>query len=171
MAMRKYHWTIRFSLASCLLMGSGCYTLQSANTTPTPGEVMAFDINDAGRVSLGGTIGPEIGQVEGRLVSHDEGQYVMAVSTVRFLRGGEQVWSGERVRINRDQVGNSYVRRFDKGRTIALGAVVVAGVTALVLSRDLIGFGREPEPPGPPGGGEELRAPLRGFRLVVPLFR
>lgn len=169
--MRRHHWTTRLSLASCLILGTGCYTLQSANTTPVPGTVMAFDINDVGRVSLGGTIGPEIGQVEGRLVSQDNGEYVMAVSTVRFLRGGEQVWSGERVRINRDQVGNSYVRRFDRGRTIALGAVVVAGVGAIILSRDLIGLGREPEPPGPPGGGEALRAPLRGFRVAVPLFR
>lgn len=169
--MRTHHWTIRLSLASCLFLGTGCYTLKSTSTAPTPGSVMAFDINDAGRVALGGTIGPEIGQVEGRLVSQDNGEYVLAVSTVRFLRGGEQVWSGERVRINRDQVGNSYVRRFDKGRTVTLGAVVVAGVAALILSRDLIGFGREPEPPGPPGGGEALRAPLRGFRLTVPLLR
>jgi len=162
---------VRLSLAACLLSGTGCYTLQSTQTAPSPGTVMAFDVNDAGRVALGGTIGPEIGQVEGRLLSQENGEYVLAVSTVRMLRGGEQVWSGERVRINREHVGNTYVRRFDKGRTIALGAVVVGGVAAIIASRDLIGLGREPEPPIPPGGGEELRAPLRGFRIVVPLFR
>jgi hypothetical protein len=169
--MRSYQPIVRLSLAACLLSGAGCYTLQSAQTTPAPGAVMAFDVNDAGRVALGGTIGPEIGQIEGRVLSQENGEYLVSVSAVRLLRGGEQVWSGERVRINREHVGNTYERRFDKGRTIALGAVVVAGVAAIIASRDLIGFGREPEPPGPPGGGEELRAPLRGFRLVVPLFR
>ena len=168
--MQTFRKAIRWvSLTSCFVFGSGCYTLQSASlTTPEPGTVVALDVNDAGRVALGGTIGPEIGQIEGRLVSQEPSEYVLAVSTVRLLRGGEQIWSGERVRIGRDQVGNAYVRRFDKGRTMALSAVVVGAVAAIVLSRDLVGFGREPEPIVPPPGGEELRVPLKA---LLTLFR
>ena len=167
--MQNLHKAIRWiTLSGCFVLGTGCYTLQSASlTAPQPGTVVALDVNDAGRVALGGTIGPEIGQIEGRLVSQEPSEYVLAVSTVRMLRGGEQVWSGERVRIGRDQVGNAYVRRFDKGRTLALGAVVVGAVAAIALSSDLIGFGREPDPPiEPPTGGESLRVPLKALLML-----
>jgi hypothetical protein len=36
--------------------------------TPAVGEKVAFDVNDAGRVALGGSLGPEIAQIEGRVV-------------------------------------------------------------------------------------------------------
>lgn len=169
--MRTHQIVTRLSLAASLVLGTGCYTLKPmTQATPEPGTVVALDINDAGRVALGGSIGPEVGQIEGRLLTQPNGEYEVAVSTVRFLRGGQQIWSGERVRVTRDQVGNSYVRRFDRGRTIALSAAVVAGVAAVVASRDLFGFGAEPDPPTePPGGGEALRIPLRA--IVLPLLR
>jgi hypothetical protein len=157
------------SLFTALVLVAGCYTLQPATqAAPEVGSVVALDVNDAGRVALGGSIGPEIGQIEGRLISQENGGYLLAVSSVRFLRGGEQVWTGERVRVSREHVGNTYERRFDKGRTIALSAVFVAGVAAIILSRDLIGFGREPgEEPGTGNpGGEAVRIPLK--RLITP---
>ena len=36
-------------------------------------------------------MGPEIGQIEGRLLEKDTGQFLVAVSSVRMLRGGEQI--------------------------------------------------------------------------------
>lgn len=129
------------SLALALTLIAGCYTLQPAVRAPESGTVVALDITDAGRVALGGTIGPEIGQLEGRLISSENEEYLIAVTSVRFLRGGEQVWAGERVRLRKEYVGNAYERRFSKGRTIALGATVVAGVAAIVLTQDLFGFG------------------------------
>ena len=155
-------------LASCLLSGTGCYTLKPApQPAPDLGSVVALDVNDQGRVALGGSMGAEIGQIEGRLVSRDEGEWTVAVSSVRFLRGGNQVWSGERVRLNRDQMGNTYVRGFSKGRTIALSAVLVAGLGAIVASRDLIGLGREGEPGEPPPTGGSLRFPLRALVYLL----
>ena len=48
------------------LLLAGCYTLQPARgVTPEIGARVAFDVNDAGRVVLGGSMGPEIDQVEG----------------------------------------------------------------------------------------------------------
>lgn len=93
-------------------------------------------------------MGPEIGQIEGRLLQRDTAQYLVAVSAVRLLRGGEQVWSGEPVRIKPDYVATTYTRQFAKGRTIALGAVGVAAV-AFIVTRSLIGSGDAIEkPPG-----------------------
>ena len=156
-------------LGIALVLVAGCYTLQPATqAAPEVGTVVALDVNDVGRVALGGSLGPEIGQIEGRLISQENGEYLVAVSSVKYLRGGEQIWSGERVRVNREHVGNTYERRFHKGRTIALSAVVMAGVAAIVASRDLFGFGREPgdNPGDGDPGGEALRIPFQ--RLTTP---
>ena len=119
----------------------GCYTLQpTRGVAPGIGEKIAFDVNDIGRAALGGSMGPEIGQIEGRLLQRDTAQYVVAVSAVRLIRGGEQTWSGEPVRIKPDYVTTTYSRHFAKGRTIALTAVG-AGAVAFILTRSILGSG------------------------------
>jgi hypothetical protein len=125
---------------------------------------VAFDVTDAGRIALGGSMGPEISQVEGRLVEEQNGDYVVAVSAVRLLRGGgAQVWSGERVRIQKQHVGRMYERRFSKGRTVALGVAVVAGA-ALVLGRDLNPLGSPDPKQPPPDTATTLRIPMPRVR-------
>jgi len=95
-------------------------------------------VNDAGRVALGGMIGPEIGQIEGRLISKENGEYVLSVHAVHYLRGGEQVWTGERVTLKPEWVGNAYEKRFSRGRTVALAAAGVGVFTAFLVTRSLI---------------------------------
>jgi hypothetical protein len=124
---------------------------------------VAFDVTDVGRVALGGSMGPEISQVEGRLVEAQNGDYVLAVSAVRLLHGGQQIWSGERVRISKDHVGRVYERRFSKGRTVALGVAVVAGA-AFVLSRDLIPLGAPDTKEPPTDSIVTLKIPIRPVR-------
>jgi len=128
---------------------AGCYTLQPARgSIPRVGTRVAFDVNDAGRVALGGLIGPEIAQIEGRLLNNGTEDYLLAVSTVRLLRGGEQIWSGEQVRIKSEYVGSAYERRFSRGRTMVVGAAVAGGVAAFLIGRSLLGSGSDH-----PGGG------------------
>ena len=135
-------------VARLLLLGStlvGCYTLQPARgTTPNVGENIAFDVNDAGRVALGGSLGPEISQIEGRVLGHENGEYVLAVSNIKLLKGGEQVWTGEHVRIKSDYVATTYERKFSRPRTIAVSAVGV-GLFAFILTRTIKGSGTEPD--------------------------
>jgi hypothetical protein len=122
----------------------GCYTLQPARgVAPQIGQKIAFDVNDVGRAALGGSMGPEIDQIEGRLLQRDTTQYVVAVAAVRMLRGGEQAWSGEPVKIKPEYVGATYVRQFSRGRTLALGAIGV-GAVALIASQSLLGGGDNP---------------------------
>ena len=119
----------------------GCYTLQpTRGAVPEIGEKIALDVNDMGRAALGGSMGPEIGQIEGRLLQRDTAQYLVAVSAVRLIRGGEQAWSGEPVRIKPDYVTTTYTRHFAKGRTIALSALG-AGAIVYVMTRSLLGSG------------------------------
>jgi len=140
-----------FRVAGCLAASwslVGCYTLQpTGGAVPQLGEEIAFDVNDVGRAALGGSMGPEIGQIEGKLLQKDTTQYVVSVSTVRFLRGGEQPWSGETVKIKPEYVTTTYAKHFSQGRTIALSAVGV-GALAFLVTRSLIGSGAtEPKTP------------------------
>jgi hypothetical protein len=118
---------------------SGCYSLQpTGGVTPQAGTAVAFDITDAGRVALGGTMGPEISQIEGRLLDRDTTGYLVAVSAIHLLRGGDQQWTGEQVRLKSEFVASVYERRFSTGRSLAAGAVGL-GAVALIAARSLIG--------------------------------
>lgn len=137
---------------------AGCYTLRPASASSLQvGTKVAIDVNDAGRLGLGGQIGPEIGRIDGMLVSKENGEYLLAVSGVRYLRGGEQVWTGERVGIKSEYVGTAYERRFSKGRTTALGVAVVGGLIAVVATRDLLGLGTIDRPEPVDTGSTSLR--------------
>src|SRR5687767_3062524 len=121
---------MQMARAAILVVGAlglvGCYTLRpTRGATPQIGEIVAFDVNDNGRAALGGSMGPEIGQIEGRLLQKDTAQYLVAVSAVRLIRGGEQTWGGEAVRIKSEYVTTSYTRHFSRGRTLALSALGV----------------------------------------------
>ena len=138
---------------------SGCYTLQPAGgIAPEIGDELAFDINDIGRVGLGPAMGPEIAQVQGRLISRENAEYLVGVTSTRNLRGGEQVWAGEQVHIKSEYVSSTYQRHFSKGRTITLGAV---GVTAFafIVTRSLFGSGQETDPGKIPPDGSSIRVP------------
>jgi hypothetical protein len=109
-------WMYRLTgyLAGAALL-SGCYTLDpSGGVAPEIGQEIALDINDVGRVGLGGAMGPEIAQVEGSLLSRENAEYVVAVRTVHLLRGGEQVWKGEPVHVKSEYVNSISERHFSK---------------------------------------------------------
>lgn len=134
----------------------GCYTLKPTfGAVPEPGTMVALKVNDAGRVALGGAVGPEIDQIEGRLVSRENDEYLLAVQSIRTIRGMEQVWSGEKVPVKTEHVAAIYERQFSRGRTMALAAVGVGGVAAFILTRSLIAAGEDISV-DPSGGGTTL---------------
>lgn len=136
-------------------------------TALTPGRQIAFDITDAGRVALGGQMGPEIDQVEGHFVEAQNGDYILSVSSVKLLRGGTQVWAGEQVRINKQHVNRVFERKFSRGRTIALGVVAAAGVYFLFGQQlNVFGFPEEGDPPR--DTIIELTLPVRRVRPGLP---
>jgi hypothetical protein len=145
----------------CVTVLAGCYDLEPVGTVaPATTSRVAFDVTDAGRVALGGSMGPEIDQVEGYLRSADSSTYVLAVTTVRFLRdGGEQKWSGETVRLKKEYVSRAYVRTLSRGRTIAMAAVGI-GAIAFLAGRSLISEGTIEEPIPDTTGGAARRGGL-----------
>ena len=137
-------WIAGTGALGCLL--TGCYTMQPVmGVEPQVGTRVAFDLNDAGRLALGGTIGPEIGQIEGQIIEKDSTGYLLAVTTTRFLRGGEQVWSGEHVRVKPEYLGPAYERKFSMGRSLGMG-LIGAGFGAFMLTRGILGFGNGNDP-------------------------
>lgn len=118
-----------------------------------------MDINDAGRVALGGSMGPEISQIEGQLLEKDSAEYLMSVSSIRLLRGGEQTWSGEKVHIKSEYVSSFYQRRFSRGRSLALGAVGV-GAIAYFVTRSLVTGSSTPDTQIPGDTAHTQRIPV-----------
>jgi hypothetical protein len=138
---------------------ASCYTLTPARgVDPAVGTRVALDVNDTGRVALGGSMGPEISQVEGRLISKENGEYVIAVSSIRLLSGGQEVWRGEQVRIKQEHVRSVYERRFSTGRSVALGVSVVGSFAAYLATRALTTSGDD----NPRGGGPDTAQTQRG---------
>jgi hypothetical protein len=120
---------------------------------------VAFDINDVGRVALGGQIGPEIAQIEGLLLQKDTAEYLVAVETVRFLRGGEQVWKREHVHIKPAYVSTVYEKHFSKTRTVMASTVGAVALGAL-FGRAIVGGGsKSPDPVINDSSGSTLRIP------------
>ena len=153
---------IAIGLAAAALLG-GCYTLQpTGGVSPEVGTRVALDVNDQGRVALGGSMGPEIDQIEGRLVQRDTSDYVVAVSAVHLLRGGEQVWTGEQVHIKPSYVNRVYTREFSSGRTIALSVIGVAAV-GLFATRTL-------SPGGSPNASNQPVDTAHAVRIPVGKF-
>lgn len=149
----------RLSAVGAGILLVGCYTLQpTGGAVPKPGTIMGFDINDVGRVALAGPMGPEIEQVEGRLVEKDSNEYVVAVTGLHLLRGGEQVWHGEMVHIKTEYVSSLYERRFSAARSVAMGAAGI-GAIAIIASRSLGGLGSTDRPGPPTDTGQTLRRP------------
>jgi len=152
------HAALRLSAIAGAFLVIGCYSLQPIRgPIPEPGAVIGLDINDAGRVVLGGAMGPEISQVEGRLVRRDTDEFLVGVLAVKLLRGGDQVWHGETVHVKREHVTSIYERRFSKTRTLVAGAVGV-GLIAALASKSLLGVFTKEDPMGP---GDTLQAQRR----------
>jgi hypothetical protein len=123
---------------------AGCYVLQPVTGAgPEPGTVMAFEVNDLGRLALGGQMGPEIAHIEGRLLSKQGDEYELAVRSVKLIRGGSQVWNGEKVTIKKEFISQTFERHFSKSQTIALSAVFVVSVYIVASKANLFGLGKE----------------------------
>jgi len=148
--------------AAVCLSFVACYTLvpRPGNTMPTPGSRIALDLNDAGRAAMGGLMGPEIAQIEGRLVGSEGTTLDVAVLAVRLLRGGEQVWKGERVTLRREYITTMYDKQFSKGRT-AIASAVGIGVITYFATRALAGYLQGDQGKTPPDSSDAIRRPVR----------
>lgn len=151
----------------------GCYELSRADVSSVPlGSPVAFDVTDAGRVALGGSMGPEIDRIEGRLIQRDNGEYLLGVTGVTLLRGaGYQTWSGERVQLKPTYVGTAYERKLSVGKTVLLSAIGVGAMAAIAARGFNTGGGTNNDDTKLPGKGDTAQSNRRLPRNVhIPLW-
>ena len=127
-------------VSGCLLL-TGCYSMVPVvGNAPPLGSRVALQVNDAGRVALGEAVGPEVAELEGRLVDRDSARLVLSMSMVRLLRGGVQVWSGERVTVRREHVSAVRERHFSKSKSAILAGAASAAL-AVIIRQGILGGG------------------------------
>jgi len=138
-------------LGIVMLANTGCYTyVPVMSTAPQPGEHVAFDLTDMGRVRLNDQLGGNVSRVEGMVSASEGNDYLVSVTRVAYFNAPSANWSGERVRLSRDVVARVEERKFSKGRTLLVVGGALAGIAAFVLTRSILGGGTEEGDTGPP---------------------
>lgn len=149
--------TRRLCTALCtagLALQIGCYSyLPVQSQLPTTPQRISITINDRGRVLLAERVAPLLDRIEGRFVSADSTQVVIAISRVVNLRKDASNWTGEVVPIPREAILGFQDKPFSRSRTLAFVGAVVGGLVLLVASISLAVSGTgKPDLPIDPGG-------------------
>lgn len=136
-------------------VASGCYINTPIVAVPAPGQTLDLELNDRGRVGLGGNIGPAATSVEGMLQSQTDSAYMIRVASVGYVNGQSNKWNGEPLTIQKDFVKDVSQRTFSRGRSLLATGILTAVVLAFAVSRNLLGAGNADRDPPPGGGGEQ----------------
>src|SRR4051812_10259132 len=116
------------ALAAAALLACGCYTYRPLPTgEPVVGTHVAAGLTTDGSRGLSDSAGPDVAQVEGRVVHVDATSVVLAVSHVESIRGVQTGWRGERLVIPRLAVGSWQEKHLSPGGTGLLGSIAVGG--------------------------------------------
>ena len=146
-------------------MTGACYSVEPiASVTPTPGTRLTLAINDGGRVALGGSMGPEIRIVEGKLLTKQDSTYVLSMIGVNYLNGTFQKWAGETVRINSGMVSGFFEKRFSTAKTVMVLAGAAAAGYLITNGYTFKPGGKDDPPPPPPVLEGHFTLPI-SFRL------
>ena len=145
---------VALAVALVVTTQAACYRYVPLSSAPDPGTVVRLELNDQGRAGLADSIGPSANRIEGKVRSASNGAYELDVSSVWYFTGRMQRWSGEGLRVPASYVGQLREKRFDRKRTLTVGAGAVAAVVLAILGADLVGSGepgRTPVDPPPMG--------------------
>src|SRR5512141_1368578 len=112
---------------------TGCYSTRPLTTAPVPGTTVVLDLNDRARVQLGDRIGPSAASIEGVVQPGSDSGYVINISSVKYLNGQTNQWSGERFTLSPTLVTQAWQREFSRSRTMSLGLGITAAIVTLML--------------------------------------
>jgi len=153
---RGGQWSRRITAGFCavgMATQVACHTyLPPQDVVPAAGHEIAVELNDRGRVLVGGQLGESVQVVQGRLIGSTDSTVTLSVNRTVLLRGSSAVWAGEQATIPREGVRGIRLRQFSKGRTvllsigIAVGLAVIGGVISLAGG----GIGKSDGGSGPP---------------------
>jgi hypothetical protein len=144
--------------AALLLAGvsslTGCYVTAPVTTAPGVGTTVVLDLTDRARVDLGDRIGPSASSIQGVVQARSDTAYLLHVSSVTYLNGQSNKWSGEPLTVPTTMVSRARTREFSRGRTTALGAAIAAALAAVFVTTDFFGLSGPDRQSEPPVGGE-----------------
>jgi hypothetical protein len=145
----------RCVIVAAIVLLQGCFSYSPLETgIPPVGENIEFRINDRGRFELADRLGRGLATIEGRLTGTTDGQYLVNVAAISFLSGERSRWSGEPMRLSKDHVGESAIRRLDRKRSWIAAGLVTVGLVAFIVTRgllvDFFGDVEDPPPTIPP---------------------
>jgi hypothetical protein len=146
-------------LRACVLgfltgVSTACYVYTPVASPPAQGSQLLLDLNDQGRVGLGGQIGAAGKAVEGLLQPSPDSIFNLKVVAVSYLNGQRNQWTGEALSVSRGFVRDVRARQFSKSRTALTVGSIAAAVVGFIVTRGLIGSGHTGGDGGggPPGG-------------------
>lgn len=144
-------------LASVVSLSSACFSFTEIPASePIVEQRVEFLLNDVGRVQLARQLGPGARTVEGRVLNQDAVGYSVAVYRISNLRGDAFTWSGEQVEVPIDAVEGVMRRDFDTQRSVVAFAGAAGAFALFVMSRSLLGAGRD-SPGGDPPPAQSFR--------------
>jgi len=116
-----------------LISGTGCYYYQPLETpVPRPGTYMEVMLTDSGTSHFWSYLGPDVGNLRGRLITANPDALALSVESVEQRHGQILSWKGETVTLGREYVATMQARHLSKPRTALLaGGTVVGLMTAL----------------------------------------
>lgn len=133
---------------------AGCYSTRAVTTAPASGSTVLLDLTDAARVQLSDRIGASAARIEGIVETRSDSAYVLRISSVTYLTGQTNKWSGEPFTVPANLVARAQVREFSRSRTTMLGVGIAAALAALFATTDFLGLGAGEKTPIPTPGGE-----------------
>ncbi len=135
--------------AVALLLLNACFQSVPVSTgSPSVNREVVVELNDRGSLELAPMLGAQLKEVQGRVVSFENGVYQVSVTQTVSRGGIETLWRGENAAIKSDYVRQLQQRTLDKKRTTILTVIIVAGAFLLATA-----FGFTPGVDGLIGGG------------------
>lgn len=119
------------TIAASIVGLCGCY----GYVAPQPGSSLVgseaqLQLSDSGAVVLASKIGPAAESITGHIVTDSAPGYVVSVVSVRQRDGGETLWHGEHVLVERTLITRAGTRRFSPSRTAFFSGIVSVGLLA-----------------------------------------
>lgn len=137
---RGRRMAVEMTAILCVTFVAGCYTyVPSDPSRLIPGQQVAYDLNDLGRLNLSSQIGEEVARVAGVVVQQSPASSTLKVTELTYLNGRSTQWSGEAITIRQDFIKASYEQQLSKSKTAAAALAGAAGVGALIAARAIVG--------------------------------
>jgi len=139
----------RYLALGMLILAAGCYYYAPLERPePQSGTYLQVMLTDSGTSHFWPYLGPDVGDLRGRLVNADQQTIALSVEAVDLRHGQVLSWKGETVNLGREYVARLDERHLSKSRTVLLTAGSILALIATLTAFDNFGIGA-----GSGGGG------------------